>query len=422
MPILLSCWGAQLYGEWLILLAIPAYLSIGDIGFAGTACKEMTILSKRSDNKEALQIFQSTWILLSFLTIGWLAITFLIVSSIHTSSWFPFKILGLVEIKTTLLLLISWAMLGFQAILLQGGFWISGYYSKAMYHNSITQLLEFFGIAAFALCGKGPVFAAFGCLCGRVIGVLLMWYSSYRLNPWLKYGKMFASFKKIRSLFVPAISSTSFPLSQALNVHGVRLIIGFILGPASLALFVPLRTLSRFSSQIAKIVNRLVEPELAMAFGRNDETLLKLLLIKSCQISIFGFILIFFLLLIFGQWLFPFWTNGKLIMQWPVFLTLVLSGLPNSILQTSLMVPQATNRHMDIALLYFVIVGLMTCLFSYFGAIYYGIIGVACSILLIDSISANIIFNKTIVLTNLNIKLFFKKLLILMPNKINGIQ
>jgi hypothetical protein len=31
VPILLHAWGAQLYGEWLILFAIPAYLAMTDL-------------------------------------------------------------------------------------------------------------------------------------------------------------------------------------------------------------------------------------------------------------------------------------------------------------------------------------------------------------------------------------------------------
>ena len=37
VPILLHAWGTQLYGEWLILAAIPTYLSMTDLGFSQSA-------------------------------------------------------------------------------------------------------------------------------------------------------------------------------------------------------------------------------------------------------------------------------------------------------------------------------------------------------------------------------------------------
>jgi len=33
VPILLHLWGTRLYGEWLIVFANPAYLSMTDLGF-----------------------------------------------------------------------------------------------------------------------------------------------------------------------------------------------------------------------------------------------------------------------------------------------------------------------------------------------------------------------------------------------------
>jgi hypothetical protein len=47
VPLLLGFWGTQLYGEWLMLAAIPAYLAIADMGFAGVASREMSMRSGR---------------------------------------------------------------------------------------------------------------------------------------------------------------------------------------------------------------------------------------------------------------------------------------------------------------------------------------------------------------------------------------
>jgi hypothetical protein len=58
-PILLHAWGAQLYGEWLVLSAIPAYLSMSDLGFSQSAGYDMTALVARNDRAGALAVFQS---------------------------------------------------------------------------------------------------------------------------------------------------------------------------------------------------------------------------------------------------------------------------------------------------------------------------------------------------------------------------
>ena len=49
VPIFLHAWGAPLYGEWLILAAIPWYLTMSDAGFARAGTNEMTMLVARDE-------------------------------------------------------------------------------------------------------------------------------------------------------------------------------------------------------------------------------------------------------------------------------------------------------------------------------------------------------------------------------------
>ena len=70
VPLLLVYWGTQLYGEWLMLAAIPAYLAIADGGFAGVASREMSMRSGAGDRRGALALFQSTWLLLLLVSLG----------------------------------------------------------------------------------------------------------------------------------------------------------------------------------------------------------------------------------------------------------------------------------------------------------------------------------------------------------------
>jgi hypothetical protein len=41
VPLFLAFWGAERYGEWLMVAAIPAYLAMADGGFTGTTQREM---------------------------------------------------------------------------------------------------------------------------------------------------------------------------------------------------------------------------------------------------------------------------------------------------------------------------------------------------------------------------------------------
>ena len=253
-----------------MLSAIPAYLSIGDGGFSGAACRKMTILSGSGNRNRTLAVFQSTWVLLIVISIatGFLAYSFVNVAPLE--EWLNFSSMTALEVKSTLLIFVLYVLTGFQAGLLYSGYWVAGRYSTGMYLVAITQLLEFAGLSATVALGGGPVEVAFGYLCGRLIGTGLMWIGQLRVSPWLRHGISYASFKEIRCLTIPAFASLSFPLGHALNIHGIRLVVGIVLSPSAVAVFVPLRTLSRLVMQPTNMINRILEPELALAYGSGD--------------------------------------------------------------------------------------------------------------------------------------------------------
>src|SRR5579875_3326804 len=67
VPVFLHFWSVTLYGDWLVVNAIPSYLSFSNIGFGSVAGNEMTMLMGRKDQQAALRVFQSCWWLIVLL-------------------------------------------------------------------------------------------------------------------------------------------------------------------------------------------------------------------------------------------------------------------------------------------------------------------------------------------------------------------
>src|ERR1700729_476044 len=67
IPVFLHFWSVPLYGEWMIVNSIPAYLSFSNVGFGSVAGNEMTMLVARDDRAAALRIFQSCWWLIALI-------------------------------------------------------------------------------------------------------------------------------------------------------------------------------------------------------------------------------------------------------------------------------------------------------------------------------------------------------------------
>jgi len=53
VPILIGHWGLEQYGVWLLISAVPVYLSLADLGFAQVGASDMTMRIARGDRDGA---------------------------------------------------------------------------------------------------------------------------------------------------------------------------------------------------------------------------------------------------------------------------------------------------------------------------------------------------------------------------------
>jgi len=411
VPLLLTFWGMQLYGEWLMLSAIPAYLSIGDGGFAMAACREMTIRGGAGDKTDARAVFQSTWLLLIVVSMVTSLLAFGFVQVVPLEDWLGFSTMKDFEINVVFLLLVAHVLVGFQGGLLNGGFWVTGRYPSSMYFIAVTQLLEFVGLAIAVVLGGGPVHAASGYLVGRFLGTGLMWLGQRQISPWLRLGVSHASLTELRRLTAPAFASLAFPLGNALNIQGMRLVVGLSLGPSALAVFTPLRTLSRLVIQPGGIINRLIEPELALAFGADNIFLFRRLFAGSCQLAFWGCLGVCIIVGPGANWIFPAWTGGEVVMHWQTYVVLLASVLINGIWYTALMVPYATNRHGRIAIFYSLVYGATAFGMGYIWSARLGLCGAALALLLAEVAMAVVVIHASLRMAGMGIAQWIKTIL-----------
>jgi len=400
VPLLLAFWGPRLYGEWLMLTAIPAYLAMADGGFAGAASRKMAMRSGAGDRAGALGVFQSTWALLLVVSGAVFLGAALLAQAFPLGTWLGFEAMAPASLKIILLLLVTHVLVGFQGGLLYGGFWCSGCYPAGMALSALTHLLEFMGLALMVLLGGGPVEAAAGFLAGRVLGTVLLWLGLRQATPWLEYGFGRASLGEIRRLTVPAFASLAFPLGNALNIQGTRLAVGLVLGPPAVAVFVPMRTLTRLALQPVNVVNRLMEPEMGTAFGKGDTALFGRLFTRSCQVSLWLGLSVSLALAGAGSWLLSIWTAGKVEMHWALFLLLLGAAATNAMWYTALMVPYATNRHGRIALSYSLIYGGAALMLAHVSAELLGYIGVGTALLVAELAMAGLVVSAALRLSD----------------------
>ena len=142
VPVFLHSWGPKVYGEWLVLTAIPTYIGFSDVGFGSVAGNDMTMRVAVSDRRGALEVFQSTWILMS-------VVSFLVVIGFIFGAW-TLPLNGWLNLSTItptitreiLTAFCLYSLFSLQADLTTSGFRCEGNYALGMLIKNLLRLSE----------------------------------------------------------------------------------------------------------------------------------------------------------------------------------------------------------------------------------------------------------------------------------------
>jgi O-antigen/teichoic acid export membrane protein len=349
VPVFLSHWGVHLYGEWILLNTIPGYLGLSDVGFGSVAGNEMTMLAAAKKYDEALVVFQSVWVLTTAIT-SLIALLLLgLVWFLPLGRWLHMHAISGTDANLILLLLGLAVLLGMQETLFQAAFRCVGKYPLGTMAKSVVVLVAFLSTMVGVWLHLSPVPVAALYAGVNVIGVFALWILLRREVPWIRFGLRHAQWTVVRRLTSPALSFMGFPLVNALNLQGILVVIGYVLGPIAVVTFNTARTISRSAAQGMNLINNAIWPEMSAAFGTGAMDLARMLHRRACQISLLLCLGITLTVAFLGDWIWRVWTVGKVPTD-PVLLNLMLLQMVvYAFWFTSSVVPMAINQHQRMA-------------------------------------------------------------------------
>jgi O-antigen/teichoic acid export membrane protein len=385
VPVFLHFWSVPLYGEWMIVNSIPAYLSFSNIGFGSVAGNEMTMLVARDDRAAALRVFQSCWWLIA----GICSATILLLTAVLYFAPAA-RILRLSSISETdtkwIIFYLGVAVLLGQIEQLLGAAYRSiGRYPFGSMLKSAFILTAFACMMIPVALGAGArvtalVYAAANVFCTGVFFVMVK-----RDIPWIEFGWKHASVAEIRKLLRPAIAFMGFPIGNALNLQGTLLAIGYALGPTDVVIFGTARTVSRVALQMVQMVNATFEPEMTIAFGTRNIDLTRTLHRRAVQIALIVAVLIVSAMMLLGPWFLSHWTHGLVPPSRGLLSILLLVVVFYALWSTSSTLLTSTNQHQKLAA-YYIVATSITCVVCYLLARWYGLYAAAASLLLSEAI------------------------------------
>lgn len=284
-PLFFANWGAALYGEWLLLSALPAYLTMADLGIGSAAGNDMVMRAGADDRRGAQAIFRGAFRvaaavgLLTMLIGGALALSKLCLDLPETQRITP------ESAAWVILALAANVALSFPAGVFGAGFRCAGMNATGIVIANSARLLEGVAFGLLLALGEGPL-----ALCGAMLAVklgLIAFQMLYlrKVCSWLYQPRVPADRTLVRRLIKPSLAFMAMPLAGATSLHGPILVIGAFLGGETVALFSAMRTLSRIPIQLMNIMNSSVWPEMSRAFGAGDVAMLRGLHRKSLRVT-----------------------------------------------------------------------------------------------------------------------------------------
>lgn len=352
VPCLLHFWGAAKYGDWLILFAFPSYLTLSDLGFGDASGSDMTMRVAAGDRQGAIETFQSSWVLLSLVSVFVALLAAPVVWHVRWHNWLNLATLSDRSGSEVVLVLGIYILVSQQCGILESGFRCDGNFATGNVGSTLIRLFECAaGTASGALTGSLLV-AAIAYLISRIIGTIAYGFVLRAKNQWLSVGFRFAKFSKIKHLATPALGFIALPLANAISIQGLALVVGSVLGSVAVVQFTTLRTLSRINFQLMTVIAWALWPELSRAFGAGNLRLARTLHRHAYQAGLTLSLMAGLALWFLGPLFYRSWIRSAVRFEGNTFHILLFVTFVNSLWFTSSIVPMSTNLHHRITTAY----------------------------------------------------------------------
>lgn len=343
LPLFLKQWDTATYGTWLLLSAMPSYLAMTDLGMVATAGNRMTMALGHGDKVEANRLFHSAFMFVLAMTGG------AVLLSVPVALFAPFDSLQSADQRMAICLLILGVLVAQFGGLSDAIFRATGRFAQAVMLGNMLRLLEWGGMMAGLYMAGTFTAVALGGLLVRVACTAVLVGVSAQGSHGLTWHWRHASMDEIKSLFKPALSFMVFPLSSALSLQGITLLVGHFFGPAVVAIFNSYRTIARVAVQATSILSNAVWGEFSFLFGKGGTQAVRPIYRRSLMLGAAGSVALSLILYFAAPLLLDVWSHGQIPFQaWPMLILLGYAAIAGT-WHVPRVLLLSTNQHIGLA-------------------------------------------------------------------------
>jgi O-antigen/teichoic acid export membrane protein len=393
VPFFLHFWGTKIYGEWLLLTALPSYIVVSGTGIGYVTGNTMQKNIALEQTGEALAVFQSAWVATIGISIALIGFILPTIFYFPILKWLNIKSIPTSAAHLTLILFSIYVLLSFQIELFVGVYRSIGKFAKGITITNLLRLIEFAGTIIVILASGRFVGVSFLLLSVRLVAVICI-SRDLGLIPWMRFGYKHANLRIIKSEFSSTICFLGFPLGHACLIQGMTTIVGIRLGPGSVVVFSAIRTMTGFIKQFSSTIYYSIWPELTNTLSKGKIKIARNLHRNAFQITLLFSFFCSIMIYAFGNSIFSIWTGGKLRVENAFLFLMLISTIPNTLWMMSSYVSISINRHSLIALFYCCFAFAAMCL-SYFLIPHFGLLAVPFSTLFCDLSTLIFVLNRS---------------------------
>lgn len=345
VPFFISNWGIQLYGDWLILIALPMYIALSDMGFSSAAASQMCMLAGKNRDKEAMTTFVSAWylsILLATVLSVFLFLAFLI---LQVTGIYKFTVITSGTARAGFSLYVIYVFLTVLCTSMAAVYKYAQRYSLNIYINNTTRLLESVSTVIFLLLKQDLIAVIIGMIVIRFIGLCILALVAKKFVPFFNLGLTYFSIKKIKDLTPSSLHFSLFWTSINLFPQAFLISLGNTFSSQVVVGYTMVKTLSRFGFQVLNSYNSSLTVEISHLAGKKNWEKIFSLIEKSFHYFV-AFALAYILIGLYTvDDIFKLWSRQDFDIDHILFFLVSATSLTQSIWMLFFSVFSSSNNH-----------------------------------------------------------------------------
>ena len=270
VPILLTYWGAGLYGEWQVLSAAVIYITVLDLGTHTYAINRLNQCYATGQIDELRKNLHTA--LVVALVTGTLGLMFMfsVAVFVPVNQWFNLKETSELTTRLVLFVLAIHAALALPIAVISGVYRAVGEYARDVMINNVYRTATCVFTALVAVLGGGILEVAEVTLFCFASALAFILWDLHRRYPQLAIGVRQFDRKLMMTFIVPSLLFFFIQASATAIVQGAVLIVAAAAGAAAVAVFTTLRTLVNGIPQVVNSISGTLWPELTALEAKGE--------------------------------------------------------------------------------------------------------------------------------------------------------